>query len=112
MTRKLVELTLPETLGRELEIVPETGLYSSESEFIVDGIRTLLCARRDVRIALACRMYEKGEASLSGAASIAEVDLETMKTSLADRGITRFSDATIEEMESMARSSARAAGRA
>ena len=111
LTSKTVELSLPEILRKEIETVPETGLYASEAEFIIDGVRTLLSARKDVRLAVACRMYEKGEASLSGAADVAETDIETMKAALAELDIPRKSSASVEEVEEMASIAARASGR-
>lgn len=107
MKTEAIHVQLPDALARELDLIPETGFYKSKSEFTVEAIKTLLAVRRDLRIAVACRMYEKGEASLGGACRIADVDIETMKSALADYGIERVSDADIEEVEKMAQGSIR-----
>ena len=104
-------LELPDILYRELELIPETGIYASKNEFLIEAIKTLLTARRDLRIALACTMYEKGEATLSGASEIADVDIETMKQMLARHGIRRASEANAEEVKRMSEASIRFSNR-
>lgn len=101
MKTEAINIQLPDTLARELDLIPETGLYKSKSEFLVEAIKTLLAVRKDLRIAVACRLYAKGKASLGGACRIADVDIETMKFALADHGIERVSDADMKDLEKM-----------
>jgi hypothetical protein len=50
--------------ARLMAAAQETGLYASEGELITDALRTFLAARPDVRLATACRLYERGTVSL------------------------------------------------
>jgi len=38
--------------SKEINIVPFTGYYKNENEFIKDAVNTLLSARKDLRIAM------------------------------------------------------------
>lgn len=93
-------MTLPEIIKREVDAIPETGYYDSRSEFLRDAIRTLLRERPELRVSLACKLYENGEISLGRAMEIAEEDIESMKEILESRGIylRRGSD-SVDEME-------------
>lgn len=97
---KRVSMTLPDIVKREVSAIPETGYYDSSSEFLRDAIRTILHERPELRIAIACKLYEKGEISLGRAMEIAEMDLESMKEILESKGIPiRRGSKTKEEME-------------
>ena len=104
-------LELPDIVEKELALIPETGLYTSKEAFVVEAIQTLLTARKDVRLSIACKLYEKGEASLGGACRLADVNIEMMKAELHWRGIARQSDADPGEVTEMAERSVRFAGR-
>jgi len=103
--------TLPSPLLKWLAVIPETGLYASEKEFIVEAVRTLLAARPDVRLALACKLYERGEISLGKAAELSGLDVETMKVALHHRGVSRAAPESLAETEAMAEAALKAAGR-
>ncbi|MFW6083479.1 MAG: UPF0175 family protein [Thermoplasmatota archaeon] len=97
---KRVSMTLPDIIKREVDAIPETGYYDSRSEFLRDAIRTLLRKRPELRVALACKLYEKGEISLGRAMEIAEEDIESMKEILESRGIDlRRGSESVDEME-------------
>ena len=64
METKVINVLLPDALVRELDLIAEAGFYKNKSDFMVEAIKTLLAVRRALRIVVACRMYEKGEASL------------------------------------------------
>lgn len=104
-------LRLPELLQEQITAARETGLYASEAELIADAVRTLLAARPDVRLATACRLYERGTASLGKAAELAGVDVESLKQALHERGIDRTAPESADETVEMARASLQAAGR-
>ena len=95
-----ISFTVPEILKMELNAIPETGYYDSTSEFLRDAMRTILSARRDLRIAIASELYKKGKISLGKAVEIADVDYEEMKKILVNKGIkiTRGSS-TKKELE-------------
>lgn len=84
-------LTVPETLKLELNAIPETGYYDSTSEFFRDAVRSILAARKDLRIAIATTLYKKGKISLGKAAEIADVNYDEIKKILYDSGIKRRS---------------------
>lgn len=93
-------MTLPEIIKREVDAIPETGYYDSRSEFLRDAIRTLLRERPELRVSLACKLYENGEISLGRAMEIAEEDIESMKDILESRGIDlRRGSESVDEME-------------
>lgn len=98
---KRLSMTLPEMLKKEVEAVSETGYYDSGSEFLRDAIRSLLRSRPDLRIAIACILYEKGEISFGRAMEIAGMDMSSMKEMLESRGIEiRRGSRTVKEMKS------------
>ena len=88
---------------KELGVVSKTGLYRDEKEFIKEAINTLLAARKDLRVSIACELYKKGEISLGKACEIASLNIEEMKEVLYKRGIRRKVNVSAEEMESMAK---------
>ncbi|MCK4399281.1 MAG: UPF0175 family protein [Methanophagales archaeon] len=88
---------------KELGVISKTGLYRDEKEFIKEAINTLLAARKDLRVSIACELYKKGEISLGKACEIASLNIEEMKEVLYKRGIRRKVNVSAEEMESMAK---------
>lgn len=88
---------------KELGVISKTGLYRDEKEFIKEAINTLLAARKDLRVSIACELYKKGEISLGKACEIASLNIEEMKEVLYKRGIKRRVNVSAEEMESMAK---------
>jgi predicted HTH domain antitoxin len=104
-------LRLPDLLQEQMTAARETGLYASEGELIADAVRTLLAARPDVRLTTACRLYERGTVSLGKAAELAEVDVESLKRTLHERGIERTAPESTTETIEMAEASLLAAGR-
>ena len=96
-------ITLPDMLKRELEYIPLTKYYDSVEEFIKDAIETLLIARKDLRIEIACEMYKNGEISIGKVCEIAGLDIEKVKEELYKRGIERISNETNQELEKMAK---------
>ena len=59
-----LSITVPELLRLELGVIPKTGYYDSTSEFMRDAMRTLLRARKDLRIAIAMVLYKEVKISL------------------------------------------------
>lgn len=95
-----LSFTVPETLRMELGAIPDTGYYDSTSEFLRDAMRTILAARRDLRIAIASVLYRKGKISFGKAVEVADVNYEEMKKIFTDKGITlRRGAVTKKEME-------------
>jgi len=84
-----ISFTVPKTLRLELGAIPETGYYDSTSEFLRDAMRTILAARKDLRVAIAVVLYKKEKISLGKAVEIADVNYEEMKKILYEKGIKR-----------------------
>lgn len=82
-----ITFTAPDLLRMEIEASSEIGYYDNKSEFLRDATRTLLAARKDLRIAIACELYKKSKISLGRAVEIADVNYEEMKKILAEREI-------------------------
>ena len=104
-------LRLPNLLQAQIVAAQETGFYASESELIVDAIRTLLAARPDVRLTTASRLYERGTISLGKAAELANVDVESFKRALHEQGIERSAAESSAETIKMAQRALRSAKR-
>lgn len=99
-TSETISFTVPPTLRMELGAIPETGYYDSTSEFLRDAMRTILAARKDLRLAIASVLYKSGRISLGKAVEVAEVNYEEMKKILREKGITLQRGATTrKEME-------------
>ena len=74
-------------IKKELKAIPSTGFYKNEEEFIKEAISTLLAARKDLRVSIACELYKRGEISLGKACEIVSLNIEEMKEVLYRRGI-------------------------
>jgi predicted HTH domain antitoxin len=96
---------------KEISVIPSTGFYRNEEEFIKEAINTLLAARKDLRVAIACELYKKEEISLGKACEIASLNIEEMKEVLHKRGIKRRVNVSPEEMERMAKKAIKIARR-
>ena len=98
-------------IEKEIHIIPSTGFYKSGDEFIKDAVNTLLAARKDVRIAIACELYKRENISFGKACEIAYVDMEEMKEILHTKDIDRKSGLGIKETEHIAEEAIKFAGR-
>jgi len=92
---------------KELKVIQSTGFYRDEEEFIKEAINTLLAARKDLRVSVACELYKRDEISLGKACEIASLNIEEMKEVLYKRGIRRSVNVSSVEMESMAKKARR-----
>ena len=71
-----------------------------------------MAARKDLRIAVACKLYDQGAISLGKAAEFSGLDIEAMKTVLHERGFPRTDFESLAEIEDMAEEALHVAGRA
>ena len=97
------EVKISDSISAELEVILKISSYSNTSEFVEDAINTLLFARKDLRIDLACELYKNGKISLMKACEIAKLNVEEMKKSLYDKGIKRHT-LSFSETEKLANS--------
>jgi len=100
MKNKRISFVVSPGLEMELKAIPDTKFYKNISEFLEDAVKALMVARGDLRVAVACALYEKREISLGRAMEIAGLDIERMKEILVERRIKlRRGAETVEEME-------------
>ncbi len=84
---EVIRFVPPLHIARELDVISELGLYKDKNDFLLEAVNTMLSAHRELRIAIACKLYEKEEISLGKAAEIIGISIEDMKKILADKGI-------------------------
>ncbi len=84
---EVISFIPPPHIAKELDAITELGLYKDRNEFILDAINTMLSAHRELRIAIACKLYEKEEISLGKAAEIVDTSIEEMKKILSEHEI-------------------------
>lgn len=111
MISSITEFTLSPTLEDELAAIVDTGIYADAETFLVDAVRTLLAACPELRKAVAFKLYERNVFSVGKAAEWSGLTIETMKEALAQQGIERTAKETPDEIERMAQTALRVAGR-
>ena len=82
-----VYFKLPKSLADVVRMIPKTGAYESESEFMKDAVKTLLMARADVRASLAVELYREGIISIGRVSELTDLDYEGAKKMLVKKGI-------------------------
>ena len=97
-----LSISLPTRLHEQIMAACEAGFYASESELVTDAVRTLLAARPDLRVAIACHLYAQGTISLGRAAELAGIDMVRLKHVLHEQGITRTAPESLAETVEMA----------
>jgi predicted HTH domain antitoxin len=73
----------------KLDILVEQRVYPDRATLTRDAMQALLRSRPELRRYLAVELYRQGEVSLARAAEIGGVDIETMKETLREAGVTR-----------------------
>ena len=74
----------PSQITKELDAITELGIYKDKNAFILDAINTLLSSHMELRVSIACKLYENEDVSLGKAAEI-------VGTSIQDIGLIRGS---------------------
>ena len=100
---EIISFTPPPHIAKELDAISELGLYKDKNDFITDAINTLLSAHRELRIAIACKLYETEEISLGRAAEIVGTSIEEMKKIISDHGIKPVIGTSIQKEKDRAR---------
>ncbi|GAD53900.1 hypothetical protein MBEHAL_2660 [Halarchaeum acidiphilum MH1-52-1] len=72
-----------------IELLQQSGRFSSEEEFLEEAFRALLEKRPELRVDLAVEQYKSGTVSLNRAAELAGYSPEEFKEILRDRGVSR-----------------------
>jgi predicted HTH domain antitoxin len=77
------------TLLDELNLLVEQGVYEDQDALLEDAMRSLLRSKPVLRRQLAIELYKQRKISLSRAAEIEGVDIESFKETLREAGMTR-----------------------
>jgi predicted HTH domain antitoxin len=77
----------PPQIAKELDAITELGIYKDKNAFILDAINTLLSSHMELRVSIACKLYENEDFSLGKAPEIVGTSIEDMKKILSDHGI-------------------------
>ena len=88
MSSASTSFSIPETMKDEIDVLVESGEYTSRSDVMRDAFRTFLRKNPEKRIRITVELYKKGKVSLMRAAELAEMDLESYKEELREREIT------------------------
>jgi predicted HTH domain antitoxin len=81
-----------ELLEDELRAVVHAGDYQSKEEAIRHALEVLLAANPSLRTSTAVELYSRQKVTLTRAAEIAGLELETFKERLAECGVSRDID--------------------
>jgi predicted HTH domain antitoxin len=87
-----------EFLEDEIKAVVQAGHYPSEREAIGHALEVLLAADPLLRINTAVELYRQGKVTLSRAAELAGLEMESFKERLAQQGLSIPVDETPEEI--------------
>ena len=87
-----------ELLQDELGAVVQAGEYKSQEEAIRHALEVLLAANPPLRVKTAVELYRREKVTLTRAAEIAGLELETFKERLAERGVSIHIDEPPEEV--------------
>jgi predicted HTH domain antitoxin len=85
-------------LQDELGAVVQAGKYKSKEEAIGHALEVLLAANPPLRVKTAVELYRREKVTLTRAAEIAGLELETFKERLAERGVPIHIDEPPEEV--------------
>jgi predicted HTH domain antitoxin len=77
------------TLLDAVTVLIERGIYKDREALLHDALRALLRSKPELRGHLAVALYQRGEVSLTRAAEISGLDLESCKELLREAGVTR-----------------------
>ncbi|MDI6891096.1 MAG: UPF0175 family protein [Thermodesulfovibrionales bacterium] len=74
-------------LEKEIDALVKKGVYKDKEAIYTDALRFFFRYRPEIRIEAATELYKSKEVSLSKAAEIAGLDIESFKEELARRGL-------------------------
>ncbi len=104
MEEQIASLNMPPAMSRGIEVLVESGEYSTGSDVLTDAFRVFLENKPEKKTLIGTELYRQGQVSLMRASEIAGMDFESFKEVLTDRGIsirtaTPTEDALEEEIE-------------
>jgi predicted HTH domain antitoxin len=94
----MVDIVSPELLEDELNAVTRVGNYGSQAQAIGHVLELLLVANPRLRIDTAMELYRQDRVTLTRAAEIAGLELDTFKQRLAEQNIAIAVDELPDEV--------------
>ena len=85
-------------LEHELQAVVRAGGYPTEKAAVGHALTVLLSANDSLRVDTAVELYREGHVTLSRAAEIADLDRDTFKEKLTERGVRVTVDEAPDEI--------------
>jgi predicted HTH domain antitoxin len=77
------------TLLDAVTVLIERGIYKDRDALLQDALRALLRSKPELRGQLAVALYQRGDVSLTRAAEISGLDIESCKELLREVGVVR-----------------------
>src|SRR2546423_15635584 len=77
------------TLLDAVAVLIERGIYKDRDALMQDALRALLRSKPELRGQLAVALYQRGDVSLTRAAEMSGLDLESCKELLREAGVVR-----------------------
>jgi predicted HTH domain antitoxin len=77
------------TLLDAVTVLIERGIYKDREALVHDALRALLRSKPELRGQLAVALYQRGDVSLTRAAEISGLDIESCKELLREAGVAR-----------------------
>ena len=77
------------TLLDVVTVLIERGIYKDRDALLQDALRALLRSKPELRGQLAVALYQRGDVSLTRAAEISGLDIESCKELLREAGVIR-----------------------
>jgi Arc/MetJ-type ribon-helix-helix transcriptional regulator len=100
MASTSTSFSLPKVMKDEIDVLVESGEYSSRSDVMRDAFREFLRNNPEKRTRAAVELYREEKVSLMRAAEIAEIDLEGFKDELEKREVSiKTASGDSEELE-------------
>ena len=94
----MVAVISPDLLENELKAVMQAGNYESKEEAIGHALEVLLVANPRLRIDTAVELYRRNRVTLTRAAEIAGLEMETFKQQLAEQDVPIAVDESADEI--------------
>jgi len=91
------------TLLDAVTVLIERGIYKDRDALVQDALRALLRSKPELRGQLAVALYQRGDVSLTRAAEISGLDLESCKELLREAGVVRDIPPSGQEVQHEAR---------
>ena len=88
MEKQMASLNMPPAMSMGIEVLVESGEYSSGGDVLKDTFRVFLENKPEKKTVIGIELYRRGHVSLMRASEIADMDFENFKEILTGRGIS------------------------